>query len=424
MILIESKEYEEAFDIFNKKIYDFQKCILDPDLNAYDLKLPSHLRKFTSGYVYCKIVSIYADQILERLRKYEAANELYDFLLNKQHTYLQTNRARWFERMALNYEAHMKMPLNAFQVLQQGLGDKQCVRKAGRLTLYTRLFKMSETKKYLKIQELKESLKSVLLRESYQVKNAPVVEIEGNLLSTDCIPGRRNVFVQNFESHDEVTCAPDSDVLFKNSYKLSVEQVALTHYIKSLGFTHGKHAETQLITTVFGMLFWDIIFENNVENVFVDRFQTAPLDLGTDQFYLNRKELIDAKLELLNDSPIGFVNELVAECWQLNRNVQCSLVSWELFEDLDELQGLIKCFHSNQLANLCKYLAQNYRYCRSGGPDLCVWSTETNKFKFVEVKGPGDRLSFKQIVWLDFFIQNSIDCEVCYVKGKHSKRLR
>lgn len=102
---------------------------------------------------------------------------------------------------------------------------------------------------------------------------------------------------------------------------------------------------------------------------------------------------------------------------------ECSLVSWSLFEDLNEFLSLVKCFSSNQLTSLCKFMAQNYRYCRSGGPDLILWSTTLNKCKFVEVKGPGDRLSHKQIMWMDFFLKNSIDVEVCYVKGQNSKRL-
>ena len=56
---------------------------------------------------------------------------------------------------------------------------------------------------------------------------------------------------------------------------------------------------------------------------------------------------------------------------------------------------------------------------------MVLWETGANRrCIFVEVKGPGDKLSDKQIVWLDWFGENGIECEVCYVKGKNSKRLR
>jgi Fanconi-associated nuclease 1 len=214
-------------------------------------------------------------------------------------------------------------------------------------------------------------------------------------------------------------------VLIKNRYNLSVEQVALTHYIKKLEFTNGKHAETSVLTTIFGLLFWDIIFEHQtVTNVFVDRFQSRPLDLASDFFYLNRKDLIDSRLEMLRNAPIEFICELITNSWTENKDTECSLVSWGLFDSVEQCLSLIRCFTSNQLTSLCGYMARGYRYCRSGGPDLIVWSTKTSKCKFVEVKGPGDRLSQKQMVWLDFMIRNEISCEVCHVKGCNSKRLR
>ena len=216
-----------------------------------------------------------------------------------------------------------------------------------------------------------------------------------------------------------------SDILIKNRYNISVEQVALTHCIKKLGFTDGKHAETSTLTTLFGLLFWDIIFEDKqVKNVFVDRFQTRPLDLMSDFFYTNRKELIDSRLDLLDNSPIDIICELIASTWNTNQNTECSMVSWGLFSSVEQLLSLVRCFTSKQLTSLCRYFCTSYRYCRSGGPDLVVWSTKTNQCKFVEVKGPGDRLSQTQMVWLDFLISNSIDCEVMHVKGTNSKRLR
>lgn len=177
------------------------------------------------------------------------------------------------------------------------------------------------------------------------------------------------------------------------------------------------------MTTLFGILFWDIIFDKTVPNVFVDKYQSAPLDLQTDFFYQNRKNSIDSKLDLLKNAPIDFICQLFQESWEANRNT-VSLVSWNLFANVEELLDLVKCFHTNQLASLCKNFCLNFRYFRSGGPDLVLWSTETKKCRFVEVKGPGDKLSEKQIIWLDFFMENSIECEVCYVKGKNSKRLR
>jgi hypothetical protein len=40
------------------------------------------------------------------------------------------------------------------------------------------------------------------------------------------------------------------------------------------------------------------------------------------------------------------------------------------------------------------------RCVRSGLPDLTLWNPEKEEIWFVEVKGPGDKLSFKQILWI------------------------
>ncbi len=38
-------------------------------------------------------------------------------------------------------------------------------------------------------------------------------------------------------------------------------------------------------------------------------------------------------------------------------------------------------------------------------------------FQVVEVKGPGDRLSQKQILWIDYLLSHGVDTEVCHVQG-------
>jgi Fanconi-associated nuclease 1 len=443
---IEAKEYEQAYEKLDCYVFEFKKQVLDPDLNEYDLKLPIYLRKFTSNCMLVKFLSIYANEILQKLKKYEEANDIFEFLLFQQSTYLLDSRAKWFERLALNLETHLKDSVRAYDILEKGLSDLKYVKKAGRLALFQRLLKMKQTKRYAKIKELSEKFKQNLHQiEKYDFIEAPTVEIEGTILHSEFIPGRKNVFIQNFEYDDEIEDQNSNESeknydggesikisssstglnLIKNRYNLSVEEVALTHYIKKLDFTDGKHAETAILSTLYGLLFWDIIFEDKtVRNVFVDRFQSTPLDLQTDYFYLNRKNLIESRLDLLGNSPIGFICELMSNTWILNKDTECSLVSWSLFDSLEQLISLVRCFTSNQLTSLCRYMSENYRYCRSGGPDLIVWSTKSMKCKFVEVKGPGDRLSHKQMVWLDFLIRNSIECEVCHVKGTNQKRLR
>ena len=408
--VLDGKDYEQAYCLFKDKIEKYKSSILDSSSLNRDKALPVYLLSFTSGSIYTKILSIFAFEVLQRLKKYQEANDLFEFLLYKQNVYRLGSRSKWFERLAINYETHLKNPLKSFQSIKNGLEDQENIIFSGRLNLFSRLEKISNTKRYLKIEEINQEIGQLCAREKYDFKEAPIVEILGTLLHTsEFIPGRKNVFI---------------DSPSKSGMTISVEQVALSHYIDNLGYTHGKHAETSTLTTLYGILFWDIIWENSVFNVFVDKFQHGPLDLQTKDFYKSRQDIIEKRLNLFKSSSIEDICKMASDSWNSNFGYQCLGVNFELFESKDEFLSLLKCFKVDQLANLCEYFSKNYRYCRSGGPDLVVWSNQTDKVKFVEVKGPGDHLSYKQMIWLDFMIKNLIDCEVCHVKGLNSKRLR
>jgi hypothetical protein len=138
---IENKNVEEAYEKFKEKVGEFKKIILDTDINEVDMKLPIYLRVkfyyliyslnfvlnklayyfnnwnilkvFTSGYSYCKFISIFAFEILQKLKKYADANEMFEFLVFKQTIYCLSYRSKWYERLALNYETHLKNPFKA-----------------------------------------------------------------------------------------------------------------------------------------------------------------------------------------------------------------------------------------------------------------------------------------------------------------------
>lgn len=40
------------------------------------------------------------------------------------------------------------------------------------------------------------------------------------------------------------------------------------------------------------------------------------------------------------------------------------------------------------------------------------------------MKGPGDRLSHKQMMWLDYLLKLGVDAEVCHVKRKFGYLLK
>jgi Fanconi-associated nuclease 1 len=56
------------------------------------------------------------------------------------------------------------------------------------------------------------------------------------------------------------------------------------------------HCEGAVLNTIFGLLFWEIIFDASVPMVFQSPYQAAPLDFGTETFYEARRRRIDERI--------------------------------------------------------------------------------------------------------------------------------
>lgn len=78
----------------------------------------------------------------------------------------------------------------------------------------------------------------------------------------------------------------------------------------------------------------------------------------------------------------------------------------------------MSCIRREQLAMIIKRIVEDHRHHRSGFPDLTLWDPATSRVALIEVKGPGDKLSTKQRLWLDFFTKHGMDAFVCHVTGE------
>jgi len=116
---------------------------------------------------------------------------------------------------------------------------------------------------------------------------------------------------------------------------VNVEIYALGHY-ESLGYK-GYHCEGRIVTTLFGLLFWDIIFAP-VPGAFETPYQTAPLDIFEDTFYHAREELIELRLDEISRNNARQIIQNVDDEHR-ERGTWCLGVRWDLFpkEDLLEI---------------------------------------------------------------------------------------
>ena len=139
-------------------------------------------------------------------------------------------------------------------------------------------------------------------------------------------------------------------------------------------------------------------------------------------FYDKRKEEIEQRLADIQRWSHEEVIEFVTPIWESCHEITSSPVNWELFSSLNHFLSLLKCFNGEQLSGLCRRLMMNHRHTRSGFPDLTLWDVRGKRLLFVEVKGPNDRLSNKQILWIDYLNAIGIEAIVCHVEDGHGMR--
>ncbi|XP_008288992.1 fanconi-associated nuclease 1 [Stegastes partitus] len=404
ILAMQGGQWERALELYTAAKSAWQEMRKNSDLSHQE-ELPVFLRSFTTGWAYTRILSR-GVEILQRLRRYEdAVEELQSLLL--QPVYCPDSRGRWWDRLALNLHQHLKKPEQAICAIRDGLSDP-LVRTGHKLSLHQRAVRMKESascKKYrLQLRDLP----------TIEVQDVRHVTIRGQLFPHEGGMGKSRFLLpanEEGEEHAEATVI------------CSVEDLSLAHY-RQQGFDQGIHGEGSTFSTLFGLLLWDIIFMEGIPDVFRNPYQTCPLDFYTDCFYENRKEAIASRVQLLTEASVETLNSMLEDVWNSQEGRVCSLVNWERFSSLQQAQSLVACLGGAFLGGVIARMAKDYRHCRGGLPDLVVWNTSNSSYKLVEVKGPNDRLSQKQQIWLDELQKLGADVEVCHVTATGARGAR
>ncbi|RWS17190.1 fanconi-associated nuclease 1-like protein, partial [Dinothrombium tinctorium] len=384
---IEKRDYMKILTDYLPKTKNlYSQFISNEALNA-DRKLPDYLRIFTAGHILIRCFT-HCVGVLEQQKHFEEAVAMYKFLLN-QTVYCQDYRGKWYERLTIVYDHHLKKQLKAYNNICKALKDSK-VRIGHRYSLYRRGLK------------LKEILNKFFIELPEYSFNIPDVTIEAPAFCKQ-VGDRKNLFIQTDE---------DGSVTF-----ISVEDAVLNHY-KESGYPSGLHSEGLVYHSLFGLLFWDIIYYDKklVADAFRTPYQTIPLDLNSDIFYTRRRELIQQKINKLRSFTADDMCNEMESVWNENKGCLC-LVNWEKC-DIKQLKEIVHCMKVNTIIEVCEMLAKHFRHTRSGFPDLLIWNADKNLIKAIEVKGPGDQLSPKQSLWINNLNKAGLRTEVCFVKAK------
>ena len=157
---------------------------------------------------------------------------------------------------------------------------------------------------------------------------------------------------------------------------------------------HAWHLENALPMGLFGLAYWDWVFAP-VDGMFINAFQTAPIDLFWPDFLEARREKCPDPLEA-DDETLRAA--LLARC-RAHRGVANRLVDWRAF-DTDTLERLLDGLGMDTVRKLVAFASEDLDNARRGFPDLTV-VYGPDRFEFVEVKGPNDRLRDDQYLWID-----------------------
>uniref|UniRef100_A0A8R1TXB0 Fanconi-associated nuclease n=1 Tax=Onchocerca volvulus TaxID=6282 RepID=A0A8R1TXB0_ONCVO len=351
--------------------------------------LVSDLRRFTDLHVYARCIS-HGVEALERVRDYGEAVAWLEYMLHAMEFKLILANARggWWDRLALNLDAHLKDKDKAMKTVIAGLEDPVLGDK-DRLSLQDRGRKLCSRWKG-PLEEL----------------HPEKINIKGSVVGKNLGEARINRFL-----------------IERNgvSYECSVEEVALDYYLREKGFKEGVHAEGTLWHTIFGLLFYDIIFDPTIENVWFSETQTNPADLNSRAFYANRQDLFELRFKEIEEADFDDLLLEMEKTYTDYYGVTNSEITWNCFADFEQVKRFMICCPIAALCASIRRLISDYRNCRSGFPDLTVWNDEKKLLAVVEVKGPGDKLSTKQRLWLNFFKSQNIIAHVCHVSGEHSK---
>ncbi|KAJ9058273.1 hypothetical protein DSO57_1013962 [Entomophthora muscae] len=353
------------------------------------------LLRYTAGWIFTKLMEV-GTSVLARQKLYTQEADILNQLI-AQPNFRRGKRGDWYVRLALVQHTHFvdrrSGALSALATCLRGLRDPY-VSPSCLNDLITRIGRLQKLKfKDTPLVSLAGPELSIPSLARYRLRELPEVILEGERTRSSYIEaGTRMIYRA------------------QDGAEITVEALALDHYHRK-GYM-GYHCEGSLIGTLFGLLFWDILFSDH-PGVFETAFQSGPLDLYSDAFFIDRSEAIE---ELLGKIASGEAASILTRTHEREFERQPAAVGIKWSFPLAELLDLCRCIGGPPLASILRAIAKQYRDRRAGFPDLTLWHPEKGIARFAEVKGPNDHLSQKQQIWLNDLLKAGLRAELCTVK--------
>ena len=188
--------------------------------------IPLFLARFSAPWMFAKAATA-GIALLEKRRLYEEAVEKLRSLLGGNASPEQ--RGGWWIRLIIDLQ-HLKKPNAALETCTSALADSW-VRHGDRVSIKRQILKLSKPPRRWKLPSWAPQIK----------KEPPMTKIRAS--PTQNVQGIKSQYVG------------------KTGEAVSIEQLALEFYEEvDHGSWRGTHTESSVWHTIFGLLFWDIIF--------------------------------------------------------------------------------------------------------------------------------------------------------------------
>ncbi len=354
-----------------------------------------HLWQFSNTRVAMRIVANCV-VVAEHAKRYGDASVYYRLLLTCEVP--NQRRGDWFDRLCIMLE-HLGKRGESLRIAEQALTDRS-LRRADIITLRARVVRLARPP----LRLLKPKLQHP------EPRDAPTRTFYGKLSKP----------VVGDAAKKAAAVATSTLWISADGSRKRVEEWALEQYaLPANGAWKGVHCEGGVFGMLFVLLMWDVLWLD-VPGAFASPHQTAPLDLSTDGFYAKRRDAIDAALNSLRDESADGLRARVESIWPVASGVQCRGVDWQR-HDAATAAAMAACVGGRALAAVFDCFCK-VTHRRSGMPDLFLWNEDRCAARVSEVKSPNDRLSDKQVAWLETFMDAKLDCEVCLVRVRDDEK--
>ncbi|WP_264876741.1 VRR-NUC domain-containing protein [Vibrio agarivorans] len=185
-------------------------------------------------------------------------------------------------------------------------------------------------------------------------------------------------------------------------------ELAAKSYYESQGW-QVFYSENLLLNGLFGLAFWDVVFAD-IDKAFVNRYQHRPLDLYHADFTQKRATQIEEVLTQIRSGSCDFI----VATFKQKQGIANPFVHWKWLSS-ELIEQALKHIPSHTLAELFTVFLSDIKLFRTGMPDLILFNEQG--YRWVEVKGPGDKLQDNQWRWIKEFQRLEVPVWVCWVEG-------